>query len=96
MGRLDGAWSDWFEGQIVQSKNKRTKIKVEVSDQAALHGKVAVNNLETVPNKKTASQTIANNKNMFRYDQQCSITTKRFKTVPVALFAGSTLGAGGS
>ncbi len=33
---------------------------------------------------------------MFRYDQQCSITTKRFKTAPVALFAGSTRGAGGS
>ncbi len=38
MGRLEGAWSDWFEGQIIQSKNSRTKIRVDVSDQAALHG----------------------------------------------------------
>ncbi len=33
---------------------------------------------------------------MFRYDQECSTTPKRFKTVPVALFAGSTRGAGES
>ncbi len=40
--------------------------------------------------------TIANNKNMFRYDQECSTTTKRFNTVPVALFAGLTRDAGES
>ncbi len=39
---------------------------------------------------------IANNKNMIRYAQKSSTTIKRFKTVPVALFAGSTRGAGKS
>lgn len=37
-GRLERTWSNWFDGRIVGSKNARTKLRVNVSDQAALHG----------------------------------------------------------
>ena len=41
-GRIDGRWSDWFEGvDLVQELDGTTVIRCPAVDQAALHGLLA-------------------------------------------------------
>ena len=41
-GRLDGRWSDWFDGlEITNLENGEAMLSGEIVDQAALHGVLA-------------------------------------------------------